>query len=64
VTVHSLLQTNRWGTVGTPFFTNTNQIMLGRGGGGDEDCFCVKKTGGPNDVGCNLKLAFMFEKEL
>lgn len=32
--------------------------------GGDEDCLSVKKTGGLNDTGCDLKLAFMCEREL
>jgi hypothetical protein len=32
--------------------------------GGNEDCLCVKKTGGLNDVGCDLKLAFVCEREL
>lgn len=32
--------------------------------GGDEDCICVKRTGGLNDISCDLKMAFMCELEL
>jgi len=32
--------------------------------GGNESCMSVKVTGGLNDISCDLKLAFMCEKEI